>query len=113
MATSATGSSEVRQREGKGEQIEGSVTITVDAVAAAAESILTITDTNIEAGDVVMGCYSAAANSTGTAAIFDAYVSADSTLKIVLGNVHASAALTAESSVFYYTLRSDSSANRA
>ena len=107
------GSSEVLNLAGKGEILVGSASESVAATAAAGEEIITITDTRIEAGDIAISCQPDAANTSGTLAVVHCYVSADSTLKVVVSNVHASAALTAESMDFKYVIYSASTNNRA
>lgn len=102
----------VNNLAGLGEIVVGTGSATCSALSAGSEEILTITDTNVEAGDKIVGCFSSAANSTGTMAIINAYVSAASTIKVEIANLHASAALTAEAITFNLLIYSTSTNNR-
>jgi len=79
-------------------------TITITALAAAAEEDVTITDAKVHVGDVVIVNTTAAAE-TGLA-ILGCWVAAEGTITVRVSNMNAAAALTAGAvSVRYYVAR--------
>lgn len=113
MATTGTGTSSIRNLAGAGKILKGSVSLTLDDVTAGSESTITITDTRIESGDQFIGCDAGAEVGAGTLAILKGWVSGDSTLKITVGNVHASTAFSSEAVTFDYLVYSESTNNEA
>jgi hypothetical protein len=88
--------------QGQGELYVGSGTVTISALAAAAEEDLTITDSNIATTDVVIGSFANADMETGVG-VLGVWCSAAGTIKLRITNASGSG-LTGGSATFYYCI---------
>ncbi|NIO44970.1 MAG: hypothetical protein GTN36_05465 [Candidatus Aenigmarchaeota archaeon] len=95
-------SSNRRLNQGEGSRFYGSASVTVSALAAAAEEDLSITDTNAEVDHVVSVSFANAAMETGLS-VSAAWVSAAGTIKVRISNQSGSG-LTGGANTIYYTL---------
>lgn len=89
--------------QGQGKIFVGSASVTVSALAAAAEEDLAITEANALVGDVVMISFDNAGMETGLA-VCGAWVSANGTIKVRISNTNAAAALTGGSRTVRFTV---------
>lgn len=94
--------SSLHQFHGYGRVYIGSGSITISNLSAAAEEDLTITDANVDVGDVVAVSLANADMETGVA-IIGAWISADNTISIRISNVH-SGSITGGAATVYYTV---------
>lgn len=95
--------SSLHQFHGMGRVYIGSGSITVATLAAAAEADYTISDANALVGDVIIVSGANALMETGVG-ILGAWVSANGTIKIRIGNFNDSAALNGGANTMYYAI---------
>lgn len=89
--------------QGQGKIFVGSASVTISALAAAAEEDLSITESNATVGDVVMVTLPNAAVETGVGVVA-AWVSTGGTIKIRVTNLNAAAALTGGAATVAFAL---------
>lgn len=89
--------------QGQGKIFVGSASVTVTALAAAAEEDYSITEANATVGDIVVASWDDAGAETG-ASIQAAWVSAAGTIKVRNSNLNASAGLTGGTRTIRYAL---------